>query len=40
MKRLSIGLLLALVAISSVAGFGVAWAGRDDTTGPDSIQAP
>jgi len=38
-KKLSIALLLALVALS---GVGTSWAFNDDTllTGPDSIQAP
>lgn len=40
MKRLSIAFLLALVALSGVAGVGSAWAGSDEATGPDSIQAP
>ncbi len=40
MKHLSIALLLALVAIGSVAGFEAAWAGANDATGIDSIQAP
>jgi hypothetical protein len=40
MKKLSIAVLLALVALG---GVGTSWAGfNDDTplTGPDSIQAP
>jgi len=39
MKKLSIALLLALVALS---GVGTSWAFNDDTplTGPDSVQAP
>ncbi len=40
MKRLSIAILLALAAIGSVTGVHVAWAGSDDATGPNSIQAP
>ena len=39
MKRLTIAVMLALVAVS---GIGVSWADRPDTpvTGPDAIQAP
>jgi len=40
MKKLSIALLLALVALS---GVGTSWAFNDDdtpVTGPDAVQAP
>jgi hypothetical protein len=40
MKQLSIAILLALAAIGSVAGVHTAWAGSDDATGQNSIQAP
>lgn len=40
MKRLSIVLVLALVAVSSVVGFDQAWAARDEATSPDSVQTP
>lgn len=38
MKRL--GIVLLLIALTSAAGFGVAWADPDSSaTSPDSIQA-
>jgi hypothetical protein len=40
MKRLTILVLLALVALSGVAGSRTAWAGGDEATGPTSIQTP
>jgi hypothetical protein len=40
MKRRAIAFFVALGLLASVAGFGIAWAGRDEATGPDSIQTP
>jgi hypothetical protein len=40
MKRFFIGLLVALVALGSAGSLGVAWAGSDPGTSPDSVQAP
>jgi hypothetical protein len=40
MKRFFIGLLVALVALGGVGSLGVAWAGSDPGTSPDSVQAP
>jgi hypothetical protein len=40
MKRFLISLLVALVALGGVGTLGVAWAGSDPGTSPDSIQAP
>jgi hypothetical protein len=40
MKQLSIALLLALAALAGVTGPHAAWAGNDEATGQNSIQAP
>jgi hypothetical protein len=40
MKRFFVAVLVALAALGSVGSFGVAWAGSDPGTSPDSVQAP
>ena len=40
MKHLSIAILLALAAIGAGIGAHTAWAGTEDATGQNSIQAP
>jgi hypothetical protein len=40
MKRVAIVFFLALGLLTSVAGGGLAWAGSDEATGPDSVQSP